>query len=87
MAGVIIDRWDFAAILKDAAKSFRWTPDEVWKLTPFEVVAIFGKPPAGDVVDKLDVLRRHNELRARSGKRPNVPRWWGRPKVKRKRGV
>ena len=78
MANVILDRWDMPAVLRDAAKTYRWSPAEVWSLTPFELVSLFGKveKPEG-TSDRIEMLRIHNDLRAKMGKRPTVPRWWG----------
>jgi hypothetical protein len=86
----VLDQWDMGAIFRDAAKAFRWVPDQVWSLTPFELVAIFGKQPGEgereSKLNKLAILAQSNLLRAAKGLRPVVPSWWGKPAKDKTKG-
>lgn len=68
--------WD--EILRAAFFKRGTTPDELFRLTPHRLFALFFNvaPTEKTVADPVGLLRLHNEGRARQGLPPVLPSWF-----------
>lgn len=75
---MILAKWDFEKLLREVAEHRNWAPQQLWDMTPHELVAVFCVGARDKTIrpdDRLAMLKEYHDRQATAGKRPKAPSW------------